>query len=137
MAREWQEEAKRAYDRKFTDAIGSRGHLRECNRSALEKHVKTVTMRADSLAFNEADFFQTLIERQEETIRRTQHTVRPSCASPAPRSGDRVHRCWNLSLRGIPAHDSSTAPTVVAAKTASHRHRASPDQYRHSGRVAG
>ena len=36
---------------------------------ALERHVKTVTMRADSLAFNEAAFFQTLINSQEETIR--------------------------------------------------------------------
>ena len=36
---------------------------------ALEKHVKTVTMRADSLMTTEADFFQKLIERQEETIR--------------------------------------------------------------------
>ena len=36
---------------------------------ALEKHVKTVTMRADSLVTTEADFFHTLIERQEASIR--------------------------------------------------------------------
>ena len=36
---------------------------------ALERHVKTVTMREDSLAFNEAAFFQTLIDSQEETLR--------------------------------------------------------------------
>ena len=36
---------------------------------ALERHVKTVTMRADSLVTTEADFFQTLIASQEETIR--------------------------------------------------------------------
>ena len=34
---------------------------------ALEKHVKTVTMRAEFLATTEADFFQTLLDRQEET----------------------------------------------------------------------
>ena len=33
---------------------------------ALQKHVKTVTMRAESLATTEADFF-TLLDRQEET----------------------------------------------------------------------
>ena len=32
---------------------------------ALEKYVKTVTMRAETLATTEADFFKTLIERQE------------------------------------------------------------------------
>ena len=36
---------------------------------ALEKHVMTVTMRAESLATTEADFFQTLLDRQEETQR--------------------------------------------------------------------
>ena len=36
---------------------------------ALEKHVKTVTMKADSLAATEADFFQTLVERVEESVR--------------------------------------------------------------------
>ena len=33
---------------------------------ALEKHVKAVTMRAGALATTDADFFKTLIERQEE-----------------------------------------------------------------------
>ena len=33
---------------------------------ALEKHVKTVTMRAEALATTDADFFKTLIEPQEE-----------------------------------------------------------------------
>ena len=33
---------------------------------ALEKHVKTVTMRADALATTEADFFKALLDRQEE-----------------------------------------------------------------------
>ena len=74
-AREWQAEARRAYDQKFAEAAeaeetchdGIRRTLEKTE--ALEKHVKTVTMRSGSLAFNETDFFQTLIERQEETIR--------------------------------------------------------------------
>ena len=32
---------------------------------ALEKHIKTVTMRADALATTEADFFKALLDRQE------------------------------------------------------------------------
>ena len=35
----------------------------------LEKHVETVTMRADSLAATDADFSQALLERQEEALR--------------------------------------------------------------------
>ena len=75
MAREWQAEAERAYDQKFVEAAEAEVTYHDAIRStlerteALEKHVKTVTMSADSFAFNEADFFQTLIERQEETIR--------------------------------------------------------------------
>ena len=33
---------------------------------AFEKHVKTVTMRAEALATTEADFFKALPDRQEE-----------------------------------------------------------------------
>ena len=75
MAREWQAEAKRVYDQKFVEATEAEETYHNAIKRtlektvALERHVKTVTMRADSLAFNEADFFQTLIERQEETIR--------------------------------------------------------------------
>ena len=36
---------------------------------ALEKRVKTVTMRVESLATTEADFFKTFLERQKETQR--------------------------------------------------------------------
>ena len=55
---------------------------------ALEKHAKTVTMRAESLATTEADFFKTLLDRQEQAHKRLnelsaqishQHTtVRPT-----------------------------------------------------------
>ena len=75
MAREWQAEAKRAYDQKFAEAAVAEETYHDASRRTLEKteahqkHVQTVTMRSDSLAFNETDFFQTLIERQEETIR--------------------------------------------------------------------
>ena len=74
-ARAQQEEAKRAYDAKCAEAATAEEAYPDAIRRTLEKteklerHVKTVTMRADSLAFVTADFFQTLIERQEETIR--------------------------------------------------------------------
>ena len=74
-ARARQEEAKRAYDQKFAEATIAEETYHDAIRrtlektEALERHVRTVTMRADSLAFNEADLLQTLIEHQEETIR--------------------------------------------------------------------
>ena len=60
--------------RKFAEAATAKEAYPDTIRRTLEKteklerHVKTVTMRADSLAFVNADFFQTLIERQEQTI---------------------------------------------------------------------
>ena len=74
-ARERQAEAKRAYNLKFAEAAEAEETYHDAirrtleNTEALEKHVKTVTMRSDSSAYNETDFFQTLIERQEESIR--------------------------------------------------------------------
>ena len=50
---------------------------------ALERHVKTVTMRADSLVTTEAHFFQTLIERQEEIIREL-NTLHGQLCQPLP-----------------------------------------------------
>ena len=55
MAREWQEEAKRVYDMKYAEAAEDEEIYKDAIRrtlektEALEKHVKTVTMRADSL----------------------------------------------------------------------------------------
>ena len=75
MAHEWHDEAKRAYDQKFVEAAEAEETHHDAIRrtlektEALERHVKTVTMRADSLVTTEADFFQTLIASQEETIR--------------------------------------------------------------------
>ena len=89
MAREWQAEAKRAYDQKFVKATEVEETYHDAIRrtlektEALEKHVKTVTMRADSLAINEADFFQTLIEHQEETIREL-NTLYGQLCQPRP-----------------------------------------------------
>ena len=74
-ARAQQQEAKRVNDAKFAEAVNAEEAYHDAISRTLEKtvilerHVKTVTMRADSLTFVEADFFQTLIERQEETIR--------------------------------------------------------------------
>ena len=75
MARAWQDEATRPYDLKFAEATEAEETYHNAIKrtlektETLEKHVKTVTLRADSLATTEADFFQTLIERQEEPIR--------------------------------------------------------------------
>ena len=73
-ARERQE-TRRQNERKCQDAgdaetiySGAIQDTPEQKRSAWE-HVKTVTMRAESLATTEADFFRTLFERQEETQR--------------------------------------------------------------------
>ena len=89
MAREWQAEAKRAYDQKFVEATEAEETYHDVIRrtlektEVLEKHVKTVTMRADSLVTTEADFFQTLIERQEETIREL-NTLYGQLCQPRP-----------------------------------------------------
>ena len=75
MAREWQEHAKHIYDQKFAEAAEAEEAYHSAIRrtpektETLERHVKTVTMRADSLVTTEADFFQTLIEHQEASIR--------------------------------------------------------------------
>ena len=75
IAREWQAEAQRTYDQKFAEATDAEETYHNAIKrrldktAALERHVKTVTMRDESLAFNEADFFQTLIDSQEETVR--------------------------------------------------------------------
>ena len=64
-----------AHDQKFADAADAEETYHDAIRrtlektEALEKHVKTVTMRANSLATTDADFFQTLIERQEVAMR--------------------------------------------------------------------
>ena len=47
----------------YSDAIKDTHEKTE----ALEQHAKTVTMRAESLATTEANFFRTLLDRQEET----------------------------------------------------------------------
>ena len=73
--REWQEQAKLAYDQKYAEAAEAEETYHNAVRRTLEttieleRQVKTVTMRADSLAHTEADFFQLLITRQEESIR--------------------------------------------------------------------
>ena len=75
QARDWQEEAKRLYDQQIAEAVEAEEvHNDAIKRTlektdALEKHVKTVTLRTDSLAATEADFFQALPERQEEAMR--------------------------------------------------------------------
>ena len=75
QARDWQEEAKRLYDQQIAEAAEAEEIYNDAiertleKTEALEKHVKTATMRADSLAATEGDFFQALLERQEEAMR--------------------------------------------------------------------
>ena len=74
QARAWQEEAKRFFENseslREAEKIYNIAIKRTLEKTeALEKHVKTGTMRAESLAATEADFFQTLLVRQEETQR--------------------------------------------------------------------
>ena len=89
-ARAQEEEAKRAYDAKFAQAAIAEEAYHDAIRRTLEKtevlerHVKTVTIRADSQAFIEADFFQSLIERQEEIIREI-NTLYSHLCLPLPR----------------------------------------------------
>ena len=94
-ARGWQVEAKRVYDQKFAEAAEAEDTYHASIRrtlertEALEKHVKTVTMRADTLVTTEADFFQTL----STAMRRPSGNSTPSmanCASPVPLNGDHV-----------------------------------------------
>ena len=71
-ARERQEEAMLFHEEKCQEAAEAEtifnGTIKDTleQTEALEKHVKTVTMRAEALATTEADFFKALIERQEE-----------------------------------------------------------------------
>ena len=75
QARDWQEEAKRLYDQQIAEAAEAEEIYNDAIKrtpektEALEKHVKTVTMRSDSLSATEADFFQALPERQEGAMR--------------------------------------------------------------------
>ena len=69
-ARERQDEARRLYEQKCDEAAEAEtkfnGTIMDTleKAEAPEKHVKTVTMRA-----TEADFFKTLLDRQEEAQR--------------------------------------------------------------------
>ena len=73
QARERQEEAmlflraKKAKETAEAETIFN-GTIRDtlAKTEALEKHVKTVNMSPESLATTEADFFETLLDRQEE-----------------------------------------------------------------------
>ena len=75
QARDWQEEAKRLYDQQIAEAAEAEEIYNDAitrtpeKTEALEKQVKTVTMRSDSLSATEADFFQALPGRQEEAMR--------------------------------------------------------------------
>ena len=69
QARERQEEARLIREKKSQETAEAEtifnGTTLE-KTEALEKHVKTVTMRTEALATTEADFIKTLLDRQEE-----------------------------------------------------------------------
>ena len=75
QARERQEEARRLYGEKCDAACAAEatfnGAVKDTieKAEALKKHVKTVTMRVESLATTAADFFKTLLDHQEEAQR--------------------------------------------------------------------
>ena len=97
QARELQEEARRLYELKCQEAAEAETVCNEAIKDtleeteALEKRVKTVTMRAESLATTEADFFQTLLECQEETQRNLQELSAQLFRTCAPQSHARAH----------------------------------------------
>ena len=70
--RERQEGARCLYQQRCQDAAETEtmfnGAIQDAveKAEALEKHVKTVTMRAESLATTDADSFKTLLDNQEE-----------------------------------------------------------------------
>ena len=89
QARAWQDEAKRLYEQRCQEVVKAEAAHNEAIKrtldmtEALEKRVKTVTMRVESLATTEADFFQTLLERQKETQRNLNDLSAPLCPRTA------------------------------------------------------
>ena len=79
--RERQEETRRLYEQKCHETAEAEtffsGAIKDTleNTESLEKHVKTVTMRAESLATAGADFFKTLLDRQAAKHRHPLHTL--------------------------------------------------------------
>ena len=74
-ARERPEEARPLHEQKCEDTAEAEsifnGAIKDTfeKAEALEKHIKTVAVRVESLATTEADFFKTLLDRQEEAQR--------------------------------------------------------------------
>ena len=72
QARERQEEARLIREKKSQETAEAETIFNGTSKDtlekteALEKHVKTVTMRTEALATTEADFIKTLLDRQEE-----------------------------------------------------------------------
>ena len=65
---------------------------------ALERHVKTVTMRAESLATTDGDFFKTPVNRQEEAQNHL-NSLSAQLSTVAPAANHAPEDAW-----------SSTAP---------------------------
>ena len=69
IRRAWQDEARRLYEQRCQDVMKAEAAHNEAIKrtldmtEALEKRVKTVTMRVESLVTTDADFFKTFLER--------------------------------------------------------------------------
>ena len=101
---------------------------------ALEKHVKTVTMRADSWVTAEADFFQTLIERQEESIRELNILYGQLCQPRYRRRVlDKPGLCVAFHCTTVQMHQPESQRSRQLTGIA----QPQPEKYRHSTRVAG
>ena len=102
QARERQEEARRLHEEKCQEATEAKTIYSEAIKDTLEKNEAlekrvTVTMRAESVASTKADFFKTLLDRQEETRRHLDELSAKLCQTRsalkefAPRKKGQAH----------------------------------------------
>ena len=82
-ARVWQDEAKRLYEQKCQEAAEAEDVYSKAIQRTLEKHIKAVTMRADSPTTTEEDFFQAPLDCQEETQRDLNELSAQLCQTPS------------------------------------------------------
>ena len=97
QARERQEEARRIYEHKWDEASVDETLFIDTIKDTLEKaeaverHVKTVTIRALCLATTEANFFKKLLDRQEEAQwHLNEFSAQRSTVVPAARTQSRL-----------------------------------------------
>ena len=98
-ARERQEGARRICDQKCGEAAEAETNFHDATldvfvkAEALERHVKTVTVRVELLATAEVDFFKTLLKRHEELKTILDVLTAQSTSQCLWRCSDRSKRC--------------------------------------------